>query len=123
MEERESLFASIMISINCCVAGSIFGVPWGFVQAGWVFSIFLSVLGLICMISLGFIVIQVLSRMSHINKLSKSGFDITHVPITHFFNPYPPSYYISKNKNCGDEQMIEKKNECATHISGVIFLS
>ena len=54
--------------------------------------------------------------MSEINKLAKSGFDIVHVPISHFFNPYPSSYYIVKTENTEADQMIEKKNNYNENI-------
>lgn len=106
MKEKESLFASVLISINCCVAGSIFGVPWGFVQAGWAFSILLSVFGLICMVSLGMIVIQVLSRMTKLNEYSKKGLKVHHVPFTHLFNPRPASYYITKQSDNNENSSL-----------------
>lgn len=111
MKEKETLFASVLISINCCVAGSIFGAPWGFVQAGWVFSIFLAVIALVSMISLGMIVIQVLSRMSKLTKYTKFGYKINYVPLTHLLSPNPPDYYITKQLEYNGSSLILLENE------------
>lgn len=97
--ERDGLVSSILISVNGCVAGSIFGIPWGYAQSGWFFSTFLSIIGFFLMMGLGFIVLQVLSRMPKIHSYAQKGFIISHVPITHLFSPNPPEFYI---KHCDD---------------------
>ncbi|OMJ79137.1 hypothetical protein SteCoe_20884 [Stentor coeruleus] len=97
--EKDTLFESVLISVNCCVAGSIFGAPWGFAEAGWVLSLVLSVIALMAMISLGLIVLQVLSRMPYIHKYAKTGYKITPVSILDFFKNHPPEHYIIKSND------------------------
>ena len=101
--EKDDLFSSVLISVNGCVAGSIFGVPWGYLQSGWLFSTCLAVLGFVIMMGLGFIVLQVLSRMPKIHALTSKGYKISHVPITDLFQTLPPEHYITVENRLSDE--------------------
>lgn len=104
--EKDTLFESVLISVNCCVAGSIFGAPWGFAEAGWVLSLVLSVVALMAMISLGLIVLQVLSRMPYIHKYAKTGYKIVPVSILDFFKNYPPEHYIIKSNDQSENTIV-----------------
>jgi amino acid permease len=93
--EVHGLFIGTLISINCCLSGSIYGVPWAFIQSGWAFSILILAFHLINLILLGIILLQVLSRLEVISNYVKEGYNVTPVPFLEIFQDHPPSNYIT----------------------------
>lgn len=104
--ESDTLFESVMISVNCCVGGSIFGAPWGFAEAGWVLSTALAVLALMSMVSLGLIVLQVLSRMPIIHRYTIRGYTVFPISLPDLFKSLPHDHYIIPSDESSEGIML-----------------
>ncbi|OMJ78635.1 hypothetical protein SteCoe_21512 [Stentor coeruleus] len=108
--ETYSLPVAILVTLNCCIVGSIFGVPWGFNQSGWAFALGISIFIFIILCILAIMVIQIISRMRILHGYSNQGYTIRPVPIKELFSNYPESRYIFKDNEEGDNVQLIPEN-------------
>lgn len=108
--ETYSLSEAILVTLNCCIVGSIFGVPWGFSQSGWAFALGISIFIFIILCIFAVMVIQIISRMRILHGYSNQGYTIRPVPIKELFSDYPESRYIFKDNEEGDNIQLIAEN-------------
>lgn len=97
-----SIFSGVMICLNCAIGATIYGIPWGFTQLGWAFSLILCLFGFFYLLSIALIFLQVLSRMEVLHNYELQGCTISPISILQIFTPLPPSAYIIPNNEDSD---------------------
>ena len=91
---KVKFFPALFICLNCSLGASVFGVPWGFTQIGWVLALVISIVGYIFLSAIGMIFLQIISRMDTLRKYEYQGYAISPVPLMDFFRNNPPSTYL-----------------------------
>lgn len=110
--ETYSLTAAIIVTLNNFLIGSTLGIPWGFVQSGWAFSLIISLIILSILYILAIMLIQVLSRMKILHHYSNKGYKILPVPLKELFTDKPQGNYIfMENDEEDDQKLIVQDDE------------
>ena len=107
--QKYGFLSTVFISLNCCLGATVYGAPWAFNQAGWLFSIFITLLILCILTTAGAFILQILSRMEIIHKYQLKGYIISPVPITDLFKDQSSSNYkkISKEEESDNASLIK----------------
>jgi hypothetical protein len=105
-----SYWEAILITLNLAIAITIYSVPWGIVQIGWVIGLSASFFILSTMIITGIILIQILTRMNKLHEYSLQGYSIAPVPFFELFKNYPAERYISIEKIRQNKSLKEASN-------------
>ena len=96
-EETQSFWAGYFYTINTIIGSGVLAIPWAYSEGGWL-------LGLLCQafttsfsLVLAYHLIQIMSRMQVLSRLSSNGYIINPVSFSQLFiRTFPEDFIVSR---------------------------
>lgn len=104
--ETQGFWPGYFYTINCIIGSGVLAVPWAYAEGGWL-------LGLLCQgfttafsLILAYQIIQIMSRMQVLSKLSKNGYIVNPVNFAQLFHRTHPENFIISRKDYKDTSVL-----------------
>lgn len=111
-EENQTFWQGYFYTINSIIGSGILAIPWAYTEGGWL-------LGLICQafttsfaLILAYHLIQIMSRMEVLSKMTKNGYTILPIKFSQLFSrTFPEDFIISKKGYKDEEALLEIEDQ------------